>query len=114
MQTCSKCNAQSPDTVTHCENCGADLSDYSNRAVALKKYQSNARVNYVRIVVSNDACPACQKMEGAYDKMNPPKLPIGACSNPLGCRCFYLHPLVLLVVVLVVVLVCMVDPVVIG
>jgi hypothetical protein len=90
MQTCSQCHNQSPDSVSHCEHCGADLREFSNRAVALKEYQDNPRVKYVRIVVSEDACPACREMEGAYDKEDPPSLPVVACSHQLGCRCFYL------------------------
>jgi hypothetical protein len=90
MQTCSNCNSQSPDTATHCENCGFELAEYSNRAVALKKYIANPRVKYVRIVVSGDPCPACQRMEGAYEKDSAPPLPVEACSHPQGCRCFYL------------------------
>jgi hypothetical protein len=90
MQTCSNCNTQSPDTATHCENCGFELAEYSNRAMALKKYAANPRVKYVRIVVSHDACPACREMEGAYDKDSAPPLPVEACSHPQGCRCFYL------------------------
>ena len=62
----------------------------AGQAVALKKYQTNPRVKYVRIVVSDEACPACQAMEGAYPKDGAPPLPVEACSHPLGCRCFYL------------------------
>ncbi len=90
MQTCTQCNAQSPDTAEQCENCGADLAQNSSTAVALQRYQANPRVKYVRIVVSHDACPACREADGAYDKDRPPHLPVDACSHPNGCRCFYL------------------------
>jgi hypothetical protein len=90
MQTCSNCNAQSPDAASHCVSCGEDLSEFSTTAVALKRYQANPRVNYVRIVVSHDACPSCRKMDGAYEKDKAPSLPVESCSHPNGCRCFYL------------------------
>jgi hypothetical protein len=89
MQTCSRCNAQSVDGATTCDNCGADLRIYSTTAVARKKYQSNPRVKLIRVIVSNDACPSCMQVEGAYEKDNVPTLPFVGCSHPLGCRCFY-------------------------
>ena len=89
MQTCSICQSQSPDSATHCLNCQSDLGETSTTAVALKKFQDNERVQYVRISVSGDCCPACREMEGAYDKNEAPKLPVEGCSHPNGCRCFY-------------------------
>ena len=89
MQICSKCQTSSPDTATKCSNCDAELSEWSNTAVALKRMQSNPRVTYVRIAVSQDCCPACLAKEGAYAKDSVPKLPTEACSHNLGCRCFY-------------------------
>mgnify|MGYP000399417126 CR=1 FL=1 len=89
MQTCTKCYSQSPDTATNCINCQADLSEYSTTAVALKKFQQNPRVRYVRLVVAQDCCPACREVEGAYAKDEVPSLPVESCSHELGCRCFY-------------------------
>lgn len=89
MQTCSKCHAQLPDSVTHCTQCNADLMEWSETAVALKRLQANPRVNYIRIAVSQDCCPACRQAEGAYAKDSTPRLPIEGCSHELGCRCFY-------------------------
>lgn len=89
MQICSKCHAQQPDSALECSSCGADLREWSNTAVALKRLQENPRVNYVRIVVAHDACPACLEAEGAYKKDAVPRLPIEGCSHGLGCRCFY-------------------------
>ncbi len=89
MQTCSKCHAQLPDSISACTQCGADLSEWSESAVALKKFQENPRVNYVRLVVADDCCPACRQAEGAYAKDSAPRLPIEGCSHGLGCRCFY-------------------------
>lgn len=89
MQTCSKCNAQSPDQTTHCVNCQSDLSEYSLTSVALKKFQANPRVRDVRLVTSEDACPVCAAHEGTYPKETAPKLPFEGCSHPGGCRCFY-------------------------
>ncbi len=89
MQTCSKCNTQSSDMVTHCPNCGSDLSEFSKTAVARRRYQENPRVQYIRVVVAADSCPACQQVEGAYAKGECPELPVETCSHSLGCRCFY-------------------------
>ncbi len=89
MQTCSICNAQSPDTSAQCTACQANLSEFSTTAMALKRFQSNPRVSAVRISVSNDACPVCQQAQGAYPKDEVPRLPIEGCSNGKGCQCFY-------------------------
>jgi hypothetical protein len=89
VQTCSQCNAQSPDEGMLCENCGADLSEFSTTALARKNYQANPRIKLLRVSVMHDACPACQQVEGAYQKDEVPKLPIDGCSHPRGCRCFY-------------------------
>jgi hypothetical protein len=61
----------------------------SETAVALQKFQANSRVQYVRIAVNQDCCPACQAAQGAYPKDQVPTLPIPGCSHALGCRCFY-------------------------
>ena len=89
MQTCSQCNAQSPDTALNCVNCSADLKELSSTAVALKEFASNPRVNYVRLLVAEDSCPACQALEGTYEKDSVPVLPVEGCSHATGCRCFY-------------------------
>jgi hypothetical protein len=89
VQTCSKCHALSPDMVEECLQCGAELSEWSESAVALKKLQGNPRVIYVRVSVAYDCCPACRQVEGAYAKEKTPKLPVEGCSHENGCRCFY-------------------------
>jgi hypothetical protein len=89
MQTCIQCNAQSPDTATHCSNCGSDLSEFSSTAVALKRFQKNSRVRMVRLIAMHDACPACQEAARAYEKDVAPRLPVEGCSHGHGCRCFY-------------------------
>ena len=89
MQTCSICNAQSPNLATHCGNCGSDLRELSTTGVALKRFRANPRVNQVRIEVMDDACPACMEIAGAYSKDEVPPLPAEGCSHDLGCRCFY-------------------------
>jgi RNA polymerase subunit RPABC4/transcription elongation factor Spt4 len=89
VQICSKCHTQSPDEAKQCSNCGADLSVWSESAVALKELQENPRVIYVRISVAHDCCPVCRQAEGAYAKDSTPRLPIEGCSHQLGCRCFY-------------------------
>lgn len=89
MQTCTKCNLQSPDMATRCIHCQADLSEFSSTNVALKRLQANPRVKDVRLIVAHDCCPACRAAEGTYDKTKVPRLPIEGCSHALGCRCFY-------------------------
>jgi len=89
MQTCSQCNAQSPDSALLCVNCSADLKELSTTAVARKEFESNQRVKYVRMLVGVDSCPACQSLEGTYEKDAVPILPLEGCSHELGCRCFY-------------------------
>jgi hypothetical protein len=89
VQICSQCYAQQPDSATHCSECNADLSEYSVTAMTLRRFQENSRVQYVRVTVAQDCCPACREAEGAYSKDTAPKLPIEGCSHALGCRCFY-------------------------
>lgn len=89
MQTCSKCYSISPDAAQNCSGCGANLREWSETSVALKKLQDNPRVIYVRISVSHDCCPACRQIEGAYGKEFAPRLPVDGCSHSNGCRCHY-------------------------
>jgi hypothetical protein len=58
-------------------------------SIARKKFVENPRVLYIRVMVSNDCCPACREAEGAYSKDEVPSLPVEGCSSPYGCRCFY-------------------------
>lgn len=89
MQTCSRCNTQSPDSAVICPNCQADLRETATVAVALKKFQANPRVKLIRVVVNKDCCPTCQQLAGTYDKDAVPHLPVEGCSHGKGCRCFY-------------------------
>lgn len=89
MQTCTRCQAQSPDEATRCLRCGADLSDVSATAVALARLRASPRVARIRLVVAPDCCPACLAVEGTYEKDHVPELPVRGCSHALGCRCFY-------------------------
>ena len=58
-------------------------------AAALARLKSNPRVLRIRLIVPDDACPACQQLEGDYDKDRVAELPTLSCSHPLGCRSFY-------------------------
>lgn len=89
MQTCIKCNAQSPDTARNCYNCGANLQEFSATMTALRRFQDNPRVLNIRLVVAQDACPACLEVERTYTKDQVPPLPVEGCSQRLGCRCYY-------------------------
>ena len=55
----------------------------------MKKFQANSRVNNVRLVVPDNACPACRAVEGTYPKDKVPALPVEGCSETNGCHCFY-------------------------
>ncbi len=59
-------------------------------AKSLKRMIDNPRIKYIVIVAPEDACPACQNLTGTYPKDQVPRLPIEACSHPLGCRSYYL------------------------
>lgn len=89
MQTCSRCNASSPDLALECGNCHADLRELSVNAAALKKFQENPRVTTLRVIAAGDACALCHELSGTFDKMSAPKLPHEGCSHALGCRCAY-------------------------
>jgi hypothetical protein len=89
MQTCSKCNASSPDNAQACINCQADLRQFSATALALKRMQSNPRIKAIRVTVANDACSYCYELMNTYPKDQVPRLPHTGCSHTNGCRCFY-------------------------
>jgi hypothetical protein len=89
VRTCTRCQAQSPDEAARCAICGADLAVYSATAVALARLQASPRVSRIRLVVGDDACPACLAAEGEFAKEAAPSLPVRGCSHPRGCRCFY-------------------------
>ena len=89
MQTCTRCNTQSADSVTICPNCGADLREYSIQAVTLRKFLENPRVIAINLIVHEDSCPTCQELQGTYPKDRVPRLPVEGCSHENGCRCFY-------------------------
>ncbi len=89
MQTCSVCNASSPDNALTCIHCGVKLSEFSITSVALKHLQENPRVRLIRISVAGDACPHCYELLKTYPKNKVPRLPHEGCSNGNGCRCFY-------------------------
>lgn len=89
MRTCTVCRSESPDTSSVCTGCGADLAVHSTTAVALRQLQENERVLRIRLLVADDACPACRAAEGEFLKSETPALPVRGCSHPHGCRCFY-------------------------
>jgi|GEM_PF-158227 len=89
MQTCEKCNANSPDSFTECVNCKSILAVSSQTAKSLKRFRNNTRVTAIRISGHGDACPACQNALKTYSKEDVPVLPKSGCSHANGCRCFY-------------------------
>ena len=56
---------------------------------ALKRMQANPRISKIVVIVPADACPACQEVFGTYPKDQVPRLPMDACTHPLGCRSYY-------------------------
>ena len=89
MQTCSICRKQSLDNFETCPRCGSDLRQKSTHAVALAKFQANARVSLIRVAVNANCCPACAAAQGAHPKDQAPILPIEGCSGVNGCQCQY-------------------------
>ncbi len=89
MQVCTVCRFDNADTARYCAKCGADLKQVSGQAVALASMLANPRVNRVRIVIAEEACPACQRAEGAYERAAVPALPVEGCSCANGCTCHY-------------------------
>jgi len=89
MQTCSKCNASSPDNASTCIHCNTDLGEFSATSVALKRMQANPRVQLIRVTVAQDACPYCYELLKTHPKDKVPRLPHAGCSHANGCRCFY-------------------------
>ena len=61
----------------------------TRQKVALLNLEKNPRVSKIRLIVAYDACPACRRQEGEYEKGHVPELPTRGCSHPLRCRCFY-------------------------
>jgi hypothetical protein len=66
----------------------------SEAAKSLQRMQANERIKYVVIIAPASACPACQQLVGTYPKDEVPRLPIEYCSEPNGCRSYYLPYLV--------------------
>jgi RNA polymerase subunit RPABC4/transcription elongation factor Spt4 len=89
VRICSRCKTPSPDAVLICPQCRADLTQVSEAAAALARLRANPRVLHVRLIIHEQACPACQRAEGDYDKSQVPAVPIPGCSHEHGCRCFY-------------------------
>jgi hypothetical protein len=89
VQTCSKCNASSPDSAVTCTHCQADLREFSQTAVALERLQANPRVSAIRVSAAADACSYCYELSNTYPKHKVPSLPHPGCSHENGCRCFY-------------------------
>jgi hypothetical protein len=90
VQTCSLCNASSPDQASHCVNCNADLAENSTLARALERFKGNPRVKAVTIASSYNACSYCAEQLGTYSLDKVPPLPHKGCSHTNGCRCFYI------------------------
>lgn len=62
----------------------------SKAAQSLKRMKENPRIKYIVVIAPADACPACQQLVGTYPKDQTPRLPIEYCSDPNGCRSYYL------------------------
>jgi hypothetical protein len=58
------------------------------QAELLAKLQANPRVELVR-VAGPDNCSTAQTVQGVYDKLEVPVLPVEGCSRRGGCICTY-------------------------
>ena len=56
---------------------------------SLRKLRGNPRVRDIRVIVQQEACPACQSVEGTYATDSAPALPVEGCSCLGGCTCHY-------------------------
>ena len=68
------------------------ISDEKQRAeqkAALKRIEEGGIATKVRIMASDDSCPVCRALQGAYEFSEVPELPHEGCSHPSGCRCIY-------------------------
>lgn len=65
------------------------MATKAEHQASLKKIRDGGVATKVRILVSQDACPSCRAVAGAYDFDEVPELPIEGCSNPTGCNAFY-------------------------
>ena len=90
MQTCSLCNASSPDEAIKCTNCQAELALHSTTNHALKRFRENPRVKAVTVATTDNACSYCYEQLGTYQVDEVPPLPHKGCSHTNGCRCFYI------------------------
>ncbi len=59
---------------------------------ALTRLLDNPRVRLIRVAVADEACPACQALQGAYAKNAVPVLPAAGCSCPNGRPAVYYEP----------------------
>jgi ribosomal protein L40E len=89
LQTCSNCNAISPDTARECSSCQANLLEFSSTSVALKNIIANPRISTVLVNAAGDCCPLCDNSRGTFAKEAAPHLPHQGCSHEHGCRCTY-------------------------
>lgn len=60
------------------------MSNAKELSAALERLKKNERVTLIRVQVSDDACPVCFSLEGAYPKDQTPALPPAGCSCPHG------------------------------
>ncbi len=61
-------------------------------AASLARLKQNDRITLIRVSISNDACPVCQSLQGAYPKDQVPVLPPEGCSCPGGRARVYYEP----------------------
>lgn len=54
----------------------------------LAALRANPRVELVR-VAGPDECSTAQTVQGVYNKLEVPMLPVEGCSRPGGCICAY-------------------------
>lgn len=65
-----------------------DVKRCEENKAALEKIK-NGLATKVRILVSQDACPACRAVEGAYEFEDVPEIPPEGCSCLDGSKAYY-------------------------
>jgi hypothetical protein len=90
VQSGNEGEAKFTDLTFHIKDRSEENWESSSAARSLKRMQENDRIKYVVLITPASACPACQQLAGTYLKDQVPRLPIEYCSEPNGCRSYYL------------------------
>lgn len=90
MQQGNEGDATTIDFTYHVKDRTVENWESSEAAKSLSRMLENDRIRYIVVITPASACPACQQLAGTYPKDKVPRLPIEYCSEPNGCRSYYL------------------------